>query len=222
VTRIHAAELFEEQESECPRRPAAVSPPIKATIVRRHLVNKVPVFNPCDDEYGIQPIMFYNWQKVLVGNAARAFETDGHQRAQPSREADHEQTIAQVEAKLAKKDGFVAEILEECVTLKKSLGSPEQPLGSWRGAPQGHRLRRQPGDENRPRRGQVHSVDRRGPRQVSSTGGSAMARSTSTTPRFIATIRLEPWERTAFISYFQGHPLDDERRWLRQPTCTPL
>ena len=40
----------------------------KAAIVRRHLVDKVPVSNLCD-EYGIQPSMFYNWQKVLVDQA---------------------------------------------------------------------------------------------------------------------------------------------------------
>jgi transposase len=58
----------------------------KAAIVGRHLVDKVPVSKLCD-EYGIQPSFFYNWQKVLVGNAARAFEPDGRERARPSREA---------------------------------------------------------------------------------------------------------------------------------------
>ncbi len=95
----------------------------KAAIVRRHLVDKVPVSNLCD-EYGIQPSMFYNWQKVLVDNAARAFETEGRERARPSREAELEQKIAQLEAKLAKKDGIIAEISEEYVTLKKELGEP--------------------------------------------------------------------------------------------------
>lgn len=74
--------------------------------MRRHLVDKVPVSNLCD-EYGIQPSMFYNWQKVLVDNAARAFEPDGRERARPSRE-ELAQKIAQLEAKLAKKDGTIA------------------------------------------------------------------------------------------------------------------
>jgi transposase-like protein len=95
----------------------------KAAIVRRHLVDKVPVSNLCD-EYGIQPSMFYNWQKVLVDNAARAFDTERRERGRPSREAELEQRIAQLEAKLAKKDGIIAEISEEYVTLKKELGEP--------------------------------------------------------------------------------------------------
>lgn len=95
----------------------------KATIVRRHLVDKVPVSNLCD-EYGIQPSMFYNWQKQLLDNAARALEPEGRERARASRESELEQKIAQLEAKLAKKDGIIAEISEEYVALKKELGEP--------------------------------------------------------------------------------------------------
>jgi transposase-like protein len=95
----------------------------KAAIVRRHLVDKVPVSNLCD-EYGIQPSMFYNWQKVRLDSAARAFETDGRERTRPSRETELEQKIAQLEAKLAKKDGIIAETSEEFLTLKKELGEP--------------------------------------------------------------------------------------------------
>lgn len=95
----------------------------KAAVVRRHLVDKVPVSNLCD-EYGIQPSMFYNWQKVLVDNAARAFDTGPADRERPSREAELEERIAQLEAKLARKDNIIAEISEEYVTLKKELGEP--------------------------------------------------------------------------------------------------
>jgi transposase len=35
----------------------------KATIVRRHLVDKVPVSDLCD-EYKIQPSMLYTWQNT--------------------------------------------------------------------------------------------------------------------------------------------------------------
>jgi transposase-like protein len=95
----------------------------KAAVVRRHLVDKVPVSNLCD-EYGIQPSMFYNWQKVLVDNAARAFDGDTVDRTRPSREAELEQKIALLEAKLARKDNIIAEISEEYVTLKKEIGEP--------------------------------------------------------------------------------------------------
>ena len=95
----------------------------KAAIVRRHLVDKVAVSNLCD-EYKIQPSMFYNWQKQLLDNAARAFDSDARENSRPSREAELEQKIAQLEAKLTKKDGIIAEISEEYVALKKELGEP--------------------------------------------------------------------------------------------------
>lgn len=79
--------------------------------------------NLCD-EYGIQPSMFYNWQKVVIDNAARAFGADPSERARPSREAELEEKIAQLQAKLSKKDNIIAEISEEYVALKKELGEP--------------------------------------------------------------------------------------------------
>jgi transposase len=76
----------------------------KAGIVRRHLVDKVPVSNLCE-EYGIAPSMFYNWQKLESARVAQA-----------------EQRIEALEARLAKKDGVIAEISEEYIRLKKELG----------------------------------------------------------------------------------------------------
>jgi len=43
----------------------------KAAILRRHLVDKVPVSNLCD-EYQIQPSLFYGWQRQLMDNLALA------------------------------------------------------------------------------------------------------------------------------------------------------
>ena len=39
-------------------------PEEKLAIVRRHLLEEVPVSDLCD-EYGIQPTVFYRWQKQL-------------------------------------------------------------------------------------------------------------------------------------------------------------
>lgn len=51
-------------------------------------------------------------------------------RRRSGREAPLEVRIAQLEAKLAKKDEVIAEISEEHIALKKSLGSSDWPLGS--------------------------------------------------------------------------------------------
>jgi transposase-like protein len=99
------------------------SPEQKAAIVRRHLVDKVPVSDLCD-EHKIQPSMLYTWQKAVVDGAARAFEAPAERARGSSRETELSKRIEQLEAKLAKKDAIIAEISEEYVTLKKELGEP--------------------------------------------------------------------------------------------------
>jgi len=92
----------------------------KAVILRRHLVDKVPVSDLCD-EYKIQPSVFYSWQTKLMDNLPAAVEHIGG-RQRSSREAELEKKVAALEARLAKKDAVIADISEEYVTLKKELG----------------------------------------------------------------------------------------------------
>ena len=96
------------------------SPEQKAAILRRHLVDKVPVSDLCD-EYKLQPSLFYTWKRQLMENLPAAVESLGG-RKKPSREAELERRIAVLEAKLTKKDNVIAEISEEYVALKKELG----------------------------------------------------------------------------------------------------
>lgn len=95
----------------------------KAEIVRRHLVDKVPVSDLCE-EYGIAPSMFYNWQKLVFDQMAQLLEHGNRRssKAESARVAQAEQRIEALEAKLAKKDSVIAEISEEYVRLKKELG----------------------------------------------------------------------------------------------------
>ena len=86
-------------------------------------MNKVPISDLCD-EHKIQPSMIYTWQKAVVENAARAFDSATEQKGASSREAELARRIEQLEAKLAKKDAIIAEISEEYVALKKELGEP--------------------------------------------------------------------------------------------------
>ena len=48
----------------------------KAAILRRHLADKVPVSDLCD-EYGIQPSVFYTWQRQAFANMENALESNG-------------------------------------------------------------------------------------------------------------------------------------------------
>jgi transposase-like protein len=90
----------------------------KVKLLRRHLVEKVPVSQVCE-EAGIQPTQFYKWQQIFFENGAAAFERPGRPQS-----SAHEQRIAYLESKLHRKDEVLAELMEEHVALKKTLGEP--------------------------------------------------------------------------------------------------
>ena len=48
-------------------------PEEKVAILRRHLLEKEPISKLCD-EAGLQPTVFYRWQKEFFENGATAFE----------------------------------------------------------------------------------------------------------------------------------------------------
>ena len=88
----------------------------KVKALRRHLVEKVPISDLCE-ELGIQPTQFYRWQQTLFENGRSTFERAGR----PKANADA-QRIVFLESKLQRKDEVLAELMEEHVALKKSLG----------------------------------------------------------------------------------------------------
>jgi transposase len=90
----------------------------KAAIVMRHLVDKTPVSDLCD-EFGLQPTQVYAWQKQLAMNAALAFQSP-RQSIKPDDAKDRK--IVALEAKIQQKNEVVAELLQEHVQLKKALG----------------------------------------------------------------------------------------------------
>lgn len=94
------------------------SPEDKAAILRRHLADKVPVSDLCD-EYKIQPSLFYQWQRQLLDNAAVALKPT---RAAATRERKLEHEVESLAARLRRKDSVIAEISEEFVKVKKELG----------------------------------------------------------------------------------------------------
>jgi transposase len=88
----------------------------KVRVLRRHLVDKVPVSEVCDQER-IQPTQFYNWQKQLFEGAAALFDGQA-----PKKDRKSEAKVQALEAKLRRKDEVLSELMEEHVALKKSLG----------------------------------------------------------------------------------------------------
>jgi transposase len=91
----------------------------KTAILKRYLVDKVPISDLCD-EYGIKPNHIYNWQKTLFEHAEAAFEKSGSRLG--NRRSDQEKKIARLEAKLQQKNEVIAELMEENVRAKKSIG----------------------------------------------------------------------------------------------------
>jgi transposase len=96
-------------------------PEQKVAVIRRHLLEKVPVSDLCD-ELGIFATQFYAWQKQLFDHGAVAFERRPNQANQRRQEDAKEKKIAQLEEKLQRKNEVVAELLEEHVQLKKAIG----------------------------------------------------------------------------------------------------
>jgi transposase-like protein len=95
----------------------------KVAILKRHMVDKVPVSDLCN-ELGLQPSVFYQWQRQVLENLAAAFST-------PAAEGPNEREKAlvaktkELEAKLVTKDHVISEVTAELVATKKRLGSPE-------------------------------------------------------------------------------------------------
>jgi len=92
------------------------TPKEKVAILRRHFLENIPISNLCD-EYNIHPTIFYRWQKEFFENGEAAF-----QRQSDFYTRNLEKKNAQLVEKIAYKDGVIAEIMEDHVKLKKSLG----------------------------------------------------------------------------------------------------
>ena len=88
----------------------------KVAILRRHLLEGVAVSAVCD-ELGLQPTVFYRWQKEFFENGAAAFQA----KARANHQAEQER-IEYLEKKIQRKDEVLAELMGEHIALKKSLG----------------------------------------------------------------------------------------------------
>ena len=92
------------------------TPEEKVAILRRHLLDKEPISKLCD-ELGLQPTVFYRWQKEFFENGAAAFQP----KARSNQQAE-QQRMDYLEKKIQRKDEVLAELMAEHIALKKSLG----------------------------------------------------------------------------------------------------
>jgi transposase-like protein len=90
----------------------------KVAILKRHLLDKVPVSDLCD-ELHLYPNQLYGWLKEFFENGHAAFDNG---RKSKALEDAQQQKVQQLEAKLTRKNEVMAELMEAHTELKKSLG----------------------------------------------------------------------------------------------------
>jgi transposase len=88
----------------------------KVSIVREHLLGRVPISDLCD-RHGLKPNQFYLWQKRLFEQGAKAFESP-----RDSRERQLERKLQKLQNVAREKDEVIAEVAAEMVRLKKGFG----------------------------------------------------------------------------------------------------
>lgn len=88
----------------------------KTKLLRRHLIEKVPVSKICE-EARLAPSLFHRWQEQLFSNAALALEG----KRSPDR-GPEQQRIEKLEQKIRQKDEVLAELMVEHLALKKEFG----------------------------------------------------------------------------------------------------
>jgi transposase-like protein len=93
----------------------------KVAILRRHLLEKTPISDLCD-QLGLNPTLFYRWQKEFFENGHAAFANTGRRRQAEDDAKDRK--LAALQDKLQRKNEVLAELMEEHVQLKKELGEP--------------------------------------------------------------------------------------------------
>ena len=99
-----------------PKSRRRFSPAQKAAVVREHLIDKTPVSDLCD-KHGIQPTVFYRWQKAMFENLPSLFERQNNSQISALRHQN--ETLKE---KLARKDEVIAEIMADYIAVKKTLG----------------------------------------------------------------------------------------------------
>ena len=95
------------------------TPEEKTAALREHFLGGKPISEVCLTR-GINPALFYQWQKTFFDNGTAAF-TGGGTRIKPP-EADKK--VQKLEAVIVQKNEVIAEIMSAHVALKKSLGEP--------------------------------------------------------------------------------------------------
>ena len=102
----------------------SISGPEKLAILKRYLVEKVPISDLCDEQH-LQPSQIYYWQSQLFEHGSSVFERKSGRQAESVKDrkiAQLETAVAQRDLKLATKNEVISELMEENVRAKKATG----------------------------------------------------------------------------------------------------
>ena len=88
----------------------------KVSNIRKHLVDKIPVSDICDD-LKISSTQFYTWQTEFFENGSKAFVKESKSKSKRSLEK-----TSDLESNLIQKNSVIVELVEENIRLKKKNG----------------------------------------------------------------------------------------------------
>ena len=120
------------------------SGPEKVAILRERLLEGRPLSDVCET-HQLPPTVFYAWQKQFFENGAAAFERKHRPAKRPRTSGRSPPSRKSWPAK----NEVMAELMEEHVELKKSLGNSERTLGPPRHPRPGRRFRQALGGPGR-------------------------------------------------------------------------
>lgn len=86
----------------------------KVNILREHFEQNVPATQICE-KYRIHPHQFDRWKKLFFEKAAVALTSKGDSKAEQKK-------LDQLQRRLTDRNDVIAELLEENLKLKKSVG----------------------------------------------------------------------------------------------------
>ena len=98
------------------RKQTRLSEAEKVKALKRHLLEKVPVSEICD-QLGVAPSAFYTWQQKVFAHAEAALQADNKRNAK----TDQQRRIELLEQRLRQREEALAELMSEHVALKKTI-----------------------------------------------------------------------------------------------------
>jgi transposase len=105
-------------------KPLHFSPQQKVSILRKHLLENVPISDLCQ-QHNIKPAIFYRWQKQFFEQGHAAFITQTR-----SDSSEWEKKLLSLEEKLQRKNEVLSELMEEHVKLKKRMAQAKRSMDS--------------------------------------------------------------------------------------------